>query len=166
MGASLSGVSAWSVDEQIPPGTYLLQPAPGGVEKDVSTSQHPQIKVNWRVAAGEYRGAERLDWVTFSEKSGGRVVQLLEACAIEIPQQDFASQEELRDWVLEQLLKDGVQAMGVIRMKESRKDPSKEFPEIVGYKRPTQSDLDNDASGFASGPKVNNGASGDKGLPF
>jgi hypothetical protein len=171
MGAvNLSGTAAWSVDEQIPPGTYLFRPAPGGVETDESSNGNPQVKINWRVAAGEFTGAERLDWLTFTEAAMGRVVQLLEACAIEVPQADFAGYGELRDWVAEQLRKPETQTMGVVRLKESRKDPSKSFPEIVGYKRPSPSDLDNDASGFTSGPKVGAGANGSGGdrdkLPF
>lgn len=167
-GISLKGEKAWSVDEQIPPGTYLFRPAPGGLEKDTSQKSDPQIKVNWRVGAGEYTGAERLDWITFNEGAMGRVVQLLEACSIEVPQEDFASYEALRDWALGQLGKDGVQTMGVVRLKESRKDPSKSFPEIVGYKVPSASDVPSDASGFGSGVKVGGGggaAANDK-VPF
>jgi hypothetical protein len=166
VGVSLKGEKAWSVDEQIPPGTYLFRPAPNGLEKDESGNKAPQIKVNWRVAAGEYTGAERLDWVTFTENAMGRVVQLLEACGLEVPQEDFASYEALRDWVLEQLSKDGIQTMGVVRLKESRKDPSKSFPEIVGYKAPSESDIPNDTSGFAKGPNVGGQARDNDKVPF
>lgn len=168
MGVSLGGVAAWSVDEQLPPDTYLFRPAPGGVETDESSNGNPQVKINWRVAAGDFTGAERMDWVTFTEAAMGRVVQLLEACGIDTPQNDFAGYAELRDWVAEQLGKDGVQTLGVVRLKESRKDPSKSFPEIVGYKRPSASDVPTDGvAGFGAQPAVNAGAGqAEERLPF
>lgn len=159
---NLGGVKAWDVSDQLPPGTYIMRPAPDGVERTKSSGDNEQVQVDWRVVAGEYTGAERRDWITFTENAKGRVVQLLEACGIEVPQTDFASYGELADWVAEQLRK-GAVVEAVVRLKPDRKDPSKEWPEIAGYRWPSQSDIDSSAAGFQSGPKV---GGGDKSLPF
>lgn len=167
MGISLAGEKAWAVSEQLPPGTYVMRPAPGGVERDQSTGGNEQVKIDWRVAAGEYTGSERRDWVTFTQASMGRVVQLIEACGEQVPQQDFASYGELADWVAGMLKKDnGPLVEAVVRLKPDRKDSSKEWPEIVGYRRPgPESDVPGSASDVTGGPGV--GANGNaQPLPF
>lgn len=167
MGISLGGVKAWDVSEMLPPDTYLMRPAPGGVERAVSSNGNEQVQVTWRVAYGEFQGAEQRDWVTFTETAMGRVVQLIEACGEQVPQQDFASYADLADWVAGMLKKDGVVTEAVIRLKPGRKDPSKEFPEVIGYRQPT--DLPSGGSGVTgASPKVNgNGNGADaKPLPF
>lgn len=170
MGISLAGTEAWGVGDRLENGTYLMRPAPGGVERTKSKNENEQVQVNWRVAFGDFTGAEQKDWVTFTETAMGRVVQLIEACGEQVPQQDFASYGELADWVAG-MLKKGPAVEAVVRVKPSRTDASKEYPEIIGYRQPT--DLPSGGSGATgASPKVNgngngNGAAADaKPLPF
>ena len=157
MGISLGGVAAWSADDQLEPGTYRFTPS--AIEREQSSAGNPQVKVTWSVAAGPYRGSDMKDWITFTEKAMGRVVQVLEAAAIEIPAQEFDSYEQMADWLAGALK--GRTVDGVVRLKPSRKDPSKEWPEIVGYKRPLEgSDVPTD--GLSNAP----GKSDGKPLPF
>lgn len=166
MGINLGGTTAWAVDDRIEPGSYVAKSVT--VERMKSSNKNEQVQVDWRVMGGQYKGAEQRDWITFTESAMGRVVQVIEAIGEQVPQQDFASYGELADWLAEILKKGAVTEM-VIRLEPGRKDPSKEFPTIAGYRKPNPSDVPADTSGFSSGPKVNgNGAGADdkSKLPF
>lgn len=160
MGVNLSGVEAFSVGERLSNGTYLFKPVE--LEKGVSAGGHPDIRVEWRVDAGDFKGADQKAWITFSPRSGGAIVQLLNACDIPTPQEDFDTMEALRDWVYNQIEKRSPRVLGVVRVKPSRKDPSKEFPEIEGYRKPTASDIP-DGGPVGEGVKV---GAGNEALPF
>lgn len=164
MGISLNGVEAWRASDELPPGAYVAKAT--NVEPDKSQAGNPQAVVDWRVAAGEYTGAEKRDWVTITEPAMGRVVQLIEACGQEVPQQDFASFEALRDWLVEMLRK-GPAAEMILRNETyvGRDGDAREGTKIKGYRRPTTSDIPSDTSEFASGPNVATGPQKDK-LPF
>jgi hypothetical protein len=157
MGISLGGVAAWSADDQLEPGTYRFEPS--SIEREQSSNGNPQVKVEWRVTAGPYRGSEIKDWITLTEKAMGRVVQVLEAAAVEIPAQEFESYEQMADWLAGALK--GKQVDGVVRLEPSRKDPSKEWPTLKGYKRPAEGS-DVPADGPSNAPGVSDG----KPLPF
>jgi hypothetical protein len=156
MGISLGGVAAWSAGDQLEPGTYRFIPT--SIEREQSSNGNPQVKVGWSVNAGPYRGSEIRDWITLTERAMGRVVQVLEAAAIDIPAQEFESYEQMADWLAGALK--GKQVDGVVRLKPDRKDPSKEWPEIVGYKRPLEGS-DVPADGPSNAPAV-----GKPDLPF
>jgi hypothetical protein len=158
MGISLSGVSAWTADDQLEPGTYRM--TAGEITRETSSNQNPQVKVEWSVAAGQYRGAEQRDYITITERALGRVVQVLEAAGIQTPQQEFESYEQMADWLAGALK--GATVDAVVRLKPDRKDPSKEWPEIVGYKRPLEGS-DVPADGPSNGAAVQ---ADSKPLPF
>lgn len=149
-GISLKGQEAWRVDDQLPPDSYMVVLAEK--ERTASSNQNPQVKLTWRVDAGEYRGAEQLDWVTFTDPALGRVVQLLDACGISLPDDNFDSHQLLRDWVDSQLVVGKTRCEAVVRMEPDRNDATKEWPRIKGYRKPMGgSDVPNDTSGFANG---------------
>lgn len=156
MGIGLNNVKAWSDPDQLEPGPYLVQPLEATAEE--SSNKNPQVKVEWRVVGGPFKGAEKADWVTFTEPAMGRVVQLLEACEIALPEADFDSYEAARDWVLAQLKEKQPKVTAIVRNKPDRKGRTnddgsvKEWPEIAGYRKPSEGDLDNDASEFAANP--------------
>jgi hypothetical protein len=158
MGVSLSGVDAWSADDQLEPGTYRM--VAGATERKDSSNGNPQVQVDWSVTAGPYRGAEQRDWITVTEKAMGRVVQVLEAAAVEIPSTEFESHGALADWLVGALKGKTVDA--VVRLEPGRKDPSKEWPTIKGYKRPLEGS-DVPADGPSGGVTVK---ADDKPLPF
>jgi hypothetical protein len=157
MGISLSGVSAWTADDQLEPGTYRM--TAGAIERTESSRGNPQVKVTWGVSAGPYRGAERPDWITVTEPALGRIAQVIEAAGITTPTQEFDSYEQMADWLAGALK--GATVDAVVRLKPDRKDPTKEWPEIVGYKRPLEGS-DVPADGPSNAPAV--GAKKD--LPF
>jgi hypothetical protein len=158
MGIGLGGVSAWSADDQLAPGTYRMKET--GIERTSSSNGNPQVKVTWGVSAGEYRGAERPDWITFTQPALGRIVQVLEAAGIPTPAEEFDSFEAMADWFAGAIK--GATVDAVVRLKPDRKDPSKEWPEIVGYKRPLEgSDVPADGPSTAPGVQTD-----DKPLPF
>jgi hypothetical protein len=158
MGVSLSGVSAWTADDQLEPGTYRM--TAGAIERVQSSNGNPQVKVTWGVSAGPYRGAERPDWVTLTERALGRVAQVIEAAGITAPATEFDSYEAMADWLAGALK--GATVDAVVRLKPDRKDPSKEWPEIVGYKRPLEGS-DVPADGPSNGAAVQ---ADSKPLPF
>jgi hypothetical protein len=163
MGLSLgSDVEAWRVNDQLPPDSYLAAPVTPVTRKD-SKKGDPQIEVDWRVASGDWKGAEQRDWFTFMESTLGGVAQLLEACAIDRPTQEFDSYEQMRDWVADELDK-APRTVMVVRNEADRyqkKDGTwvdTERPKIQGYRRPDEGDLSSDASGFNGAPKVKDDA--------
>lgn len=157
MALSLKEVQPWRADDTLPPGTYVMVLASKKTAN--SSTGNPQLVVDWRVDDGsQWQGAEKPDWITFTEPALGRIVQFLEAAGIPIPQDDFGSMEELRDWV-EGKVKVGRTRVEAILREESyerRNDETGEYETKVsikckGYRRPAAaSDLDNDASGFKS----------------
>lgn len=167
MGINLGGTTAWAVDDRIEPGAYIAKAT--AAERTKSANDNEQIQVDWRIMGGPFKGAEQRDWITFTENAMGRVVQLIEAVGEQVPQQDFASYGELADWVAGVLGKGAVTEM-VIRLEPGRKDPSKEFPKVAGYRKPSPSDIPSDTAGFSGGPSVGNGngsgGNGNDKLPF
>jgi hypothetical protein len=165
MGISLNGVSAWTADDQLEPGTYRM--TAGAIERTESSRGNPQVKVTWGVSAGPYRGAERPDWITVTEPALGRIAQVIEAAGIPAPTQEFDTYEQMADWLAGALK--GATVDAVIRLKPDRKGTVdketgqvKEWPEIVGFKRPLEgSDVP------ADGPSNAPGVQADKPkLPF
>jgi hypothetical protein len=166
MGVSLTGVEAWRASDELPPGAYVSRPA--NVERDKSSSGNPQVLVDWRVAGGEFKGAEKRDWVTLTEPAMGRIVQLIEACGEQVPQEDFASYDELADWLAGMLKKDSVLTELVVREEPwtGKDGETRMGTKVKGYRRPGPgSDIPSDASEFQSGAKVATDAQG-KPLPF
>lgn len=162
---SLSGVEPWRVDDRLPPSTYLAKPK--NLKCGDSSNQNPQIKLDWRVVAGEWQGSEQMDSVTFTDASLGVVAQLLEACAIAIPETEFPNYAAMRDWVVEQLKGEPITNI-VVRLEDDRQgriDEStgevRKWTVVKGYKRPDEGDLSSDASEFNGAPKL----AGPDGIP-
>jgi Protein of unknown function (DUF669) len=83
--------------ETLPDGTYTLLLA--SKEMGISKSSNPKIVLDWRVSSGQWAGAEIRDHLTFSMAALFRVNMLLEAIGVPIPDKDFDSVLELREWV-------------------------------------------------------------------
>jgi hypothetical protein len=152
---SLKGQEAWRVDDQLAPGWYIARAAK--VERSSSSNQNPQVQIDWRVAVGEYQGAEQRDWITLTDPAMGRVVQVLEAAGVEIPDAEFDNYEAMADWLAKALENATVEML--IRLEPGRKDPSKEWPTIKGYRKPAEGDVPSEFGGSA--PQVK-----DEKLPF
>lgn len=167
--ASLAGVQAWKVDDRIPPDTYLM--VLGDLERKDSRKGDPQIVMDWRVAAGEYRGAEQRDWLTlWGDGALGNVVQLLDACEIPVPTEEFPDLGAMADWLAKTVGEFKGRVEAVVRQGDPYTDSEgverEGGPKIVGYRKPGPgSDVDNDSSGFAQGPKTA-ASNGEKPPPF
>lgn len=164
MGISLSGTEAWRVDDRLPPASYIAKAAT--VERTKSKQDNPQVQVDWRVLVGEFTGAEQTDWITLTDPAMGRVVMLLEAAGIAVPDTEFENYDAMADWLAKAL--DAAVVEMVIRLKDDRQGrvdertgQVKQWPEIVGYRRPSASDIPGDPVGGAA-PQVKD----DKPLPF
>ncbi len=155
---SLTGVQAWRVDDRLEPGTYLMTLF--DVERKQSSKNDPQVVMDWRVAAGDFKGAEQRDWMTFwGDGALGNVVQILDACEIAVPEEEFKDFAGMADWFAKVLgaFKGRVEA--VVRQGESYTDRDGELreggPKIAGYRRPgSGSDVPEDSSDFAQAPKT------------
>ena len=160
---SLQGVEAWRADDRLEPGSYIAQAVT--IERAKSKQENPQVKVDWRVAAGEFKGAEQTDWITLTEPAMGRVVQVLEAAGIPTPDTEFESYEKMADWLAKALA--NVTLEIVVRLEDDRQgrvDEStgevKQWPAIKGYRQVSNSDVPSNGVG-APGPQVK-----DESLPF
>lgn len=160
MGISLSGVEAWRADDRLPPAVYLVRPAT--VERDTSGANNPMVVVDWRVQTGEYKGAEQRDKITLTEPAMGRVVQVLEASGIAVPDTQFDSYEAMADWLAEQIKKANPLVEAVVRDEDwtDRDGNERTSPKVKGYRKPSASDVPSDGIG-GSGPQVK-----DESLPF
>ena len=87
MRVNLSGVEPWGSAESLPPGDYIMKVCE--VEETTSKNLNPMLVVDMEVAAGDFKGAEHRDWITVTEKSLGRVVGILTAFGIKIPDGEF-----------------------------------------------------------------------------
>jgi hypothetical protein len=96
-----------------------------------------------------------------TERALGNVAAVLAAAGIETPTQEFESYEQMADWLAGAL--NGATVEAVIRLEPSRKDPSKEWPTIKGYRRPSAGSDVPDNGQPVNGPGV---ATDDKPLPF
>ena len=155
MSPSLAGVEAWRASDELPPGAYVSRPS--NVEPDTSSNNYPQALVDWRVAGGQFTGAEKRDWITFTEGAMGRIVQLIEACGQEVPTEDFKDYGGLRDWVVAMLKKDGIITELVVREEPwvGKDGETRMGTKIKGYRKVGPgSDVPDDVSGFQSGPNV------------
>lgn len=162
---NLSGVEAWRADDQLPPDTYVMQVIEA--EESQSSAGNPQIVLDLRVTAGEWRGAEKRDWVTITESSLGRVVQVLEAFGIEIPEGEFEFKpSDLVGKTAEVVLREETYVVAPEKRKGSDDDGTRTGVKVKGYKPVTPgSDLDNDMSGFDPVTQKMNGQAKEK-LPF
>jgi hypothetical protein len=158
MGINLGGVEAWSASDEVPPGAYVAKPTNVERGQSKSNAKNEQITVDWRVIAGPFTGAEKRDWVTLTENSMGRIVQLIEACGHEVPTEDFKDYGELADWIAEKVLKDAAVTTEIVVREEpwtDKEGKERQGTKVKGYRRPGPgSDVPNDASGFQSGPNV------------
>jgi hypothetical protein len=167
MPVSFSGVEAWSASDQLQPGVYRVKAT--GVEAKVSSGGNPQVQVDWRVLDGDFVGAEQRDWITITNASMGRVVQLLNAIGVEVPGEEFDSREAVSKW-LAGVLEKGLVCEMIVRNESwvGRDGEAREGVKVKGYRPPSagSSDVDSDASGFQQGPKTaESGANGEE-LPF
>lgn len=155
--ANLQGVEAWRADDQLPPGSYLMKVI--DAKDDTSSSGNPQIVLDLQVVNGDWRGAEKRDWITITEASLGRVVQVLQAFGIPIPEGEF--ELKVADLI-------GKQAEVVLRNEAwtGRDGEQRESVKVKGYKPITgDSDVDNDTSGFTNGAAAGAAPANEK-LPF
>lgn len=160
MSPSLAGVEPFRVDDRLEPGSYIAKPVTPVERKKSKSGGDPQIQVDWRVATGDWKGAEQREWITFTDRSLGNVVQVLQACGIEVPDKEFKDLMEMRDWVADEL--DKAPATEIVVRWEERTyvDDSGEAktvngPTIKGHRHPADGDL---ASSFdGSVPAVDGG---------
>lgn len=158
---SLAGVQAWKVDDRLDPGTYLMVLA--DLERKQSKNNDPQLVMDWRVAAGDFKGAEQRDWLTlWGDGALGNVVQLLDACEIPVPEQEFKDFGEMADWLAKTVgaFKGRVEA--VVRLGDPYTDNEGVEREggskIAGYRKPGPGSDVGDDSSFGPTPKANGDA--------
>jgi hypothetical protein len=95
-----------------------------------SSGNFPQIEVI--VKDGENR--TRKDWINISANTVGKVVQFLKACGVEPPPDEAVDANTYRiddAWLKANVL--GKPVGVIVRERPGRSDPTKNFPEIVGY---------------------------------
>lgn len=141
----LSKTEAWRPSDQLPPGSYLAKVVEAADE--TSKSGNPMIVLDLQVCAGEWSGAEIRDWVTVIESTLGKVVQVLQAFGITIPEGDWELKvSDLVGKVAEIVVRPDSYTDGGGELKETTK--------VKGYRMaPTGSDVPSDTSGFTNGVK-------------
>jgi hypothetical protein len=82
--ANIKDAEPWGSDDQVPPGVYNARVS--ACDEQMSRNGNPMLVITWRVDAGEWKGAELRDHVTVVEATAGRVVSLLMALGIAIPE--------------------------------------------------------------------------------
>ena len=143
---SLAGVDPFRVDDRLEPGSYLVKPVTPVERKLSKSSKAPQIQVDWRVAAGDWKGAEQREWLTFTDPALGGIVQVIQACGLEVPQTEFPSYEAMRDWLADELDKGPVTEIVVRNEERTYVDSAGEAktangPTIKGHRRPDEAEL-------------------------
>lgn len=145
----LTGVEEWAPNTTPPPGTY---PATlDDVKAGESKNGYPQLEMSWSVLGGNFAGAEIRDWLTITEGTRGKLVNLLKSVGRDIPA-EFDLDEAAPSLI-------GGNATVVLRQEPKYDDPTKMVTRVAGYKP-----LSDEAAKAASGG--NGAASGDDGLPF
>lgn len=117
---NLDGVEPWKPSGVIlGPGEHIVKV----VDEEVDTSgDHPVVQLQMEAVSGDEAGGEIRDWVHITEKSKGRVAQVLAGCGVEIPEGDFS-------WPG---LKDRYSKI-IVRREPKRSDPTKEVSVVKGY---------------------------------
>lgn len=138
------GVTAWSgTGDSLPPGSYVVKVVQA--EEAESRNGNPQIVVDLQVCEGDFSGAEIRDWITVTEVSMGRVVQVLQALG-------FDTDKDVDLQVAEMV---GKRAEVVVREESytNRDGDLKTSMKVKGYRAVAEnreSDVDNDVSAFKS----------------
>lgn len=146
---NLKDVEPWRAGGPPPPGNYIARV--DDAKEGKSSGGHPQVEISWTVAEGEYSGAEIREWLVVLETTRGKVVALLQAVGIDIPDGDF--ELKVADLV-------GRHAQIFCRSEPSYKDPDKMVTKVAGYKPAP-------AQAIASGNGSNGGSAGSSDdLPF
>lgn len=83
----LDGTEAWKGGTGLPPGRHRV--AVAEASKAEARSGNPQLVLKLRAVSGEYQGGQITDWITITEKTLGRVKQVLEALRRPIPAGPF-----------------------------------------------------------------------------
>lgn len=85
---NLDGVEAWKGGAVLPVGTHLVRCT--DAEEGKSKGGHYELHLTWEAIAGEHAGGTIQDWVQVNEATLGKVRQLMEAAAVQVPSGDFS----------------------------------------------------------------------------
>ena len=155
----LDKAETWSTGVTLSPGRHLCDIT--NVEEGTSSGGHDQIILEMTAVAGPDAGGTIRDWQVITPSSYGRVRQILEAADIEI---------EGGDWEIPLDRLSGARVAVLVRMerKEMGQHAGKEFPAVVAYDRPKDSDLQatSDVPADTSGLGSNGSARRDDDIPF
>jgi hypothetical protein len=83
----LTGVEPWKGGDILPAGGHDVVCVEAG--EGTSSGGHYQLELTWAAYTGEHQGAQLRDWVHVTEQTLGKVVQLLTAVGIPLPQGRF-----------------------------------------------------------------------------
>lgn len=119
---NLDGVDSWKGGAVLSPGSHPVRCV--DVEEGRSSGGHFELHLTWEATGGPEQGGSIQDWVQVAPTTLGKVRQLLEACAVQVPSGEF----ELR---AEQFR--GAHCTIVVR--ERRKPNGDMRAEIVAYSR-------------------------------
>jgi hypothetical protein len=122
MKMDLQGVEAWRAGT-VPPGTYTCRVE--DATEGRSSRGYPQLELSWTVLDGEFQDAEIRDWLVVTEKSRGKIVALLQACGMQIPEGEF-------DLPVSDLV--GRSAQVMMRSEPKYDEPEKMVVRAAGYK--------------------------------
>lgn len=124
---NLDNVEPWKASGVIlGPGEHIVQV----VEEEVITDgDHPEVELSLEAVAGDEQGGSIRDWVHVTEKSLGRVAQVLKAFEVEIPEGDF-------EWPGVK----GKRAKIIVRREPKRNEPDRMVTVVKGYAPLTDTD--------------------------
>jgi hypothetical protein len=93
---NLDGVDPWKGGAVLPPGSHPVKCI--DAEEGRSAGGYPELHLTWEAVAGPDRGGTIQDWVQITQSTLGKIRQLLDACAVEVPAGEFQlGPNQLRD---------------------------------------------------------------------
>lgn len=119
---NMNGVKAWEPGAVLSPGTHVVK-VTEAKEEPASTGT-PQIVLKMEAVAGDEIGGTISDWMTVTYNSRGRVLMIMQAFQVQVPEGDFNLEAS---WFV------GHHAQITVRQEPSRKDPSKTFNSVAAY---------------------------------
>lgn len=121
---NLSGVEAWSANTVLSPGSHTVKVI--DAKEGAASTGTPQIELTLEAIDGLEVGGTIRDWIAVTERSLGRVAQIMDAFRMGIPEGDFT---------LEASSFMGKTARIIVRSEPGRKDPSKTFSKVAAYEQ-------------------------------
>ena len=117
---NLDKVEAWEPSGQLlGPGEHLTEVVH---QEEKNDGDHPEVELKVAAVTGEEEGFEITDWIHITQKSLGRVRQVIEAHGVEVPEGEF----EFPNLV-------GLKAKTIVRREPKYNDPSKTVTKVKGY---------------------------------